>query len=261
MELRAYAAVLWRWRRLLGGVVGAALLVSLAWMVLLPPTYRVNTDFLIVPEIPEGTDLRQYPIEYYRTLLTEYRLDDMTQIVKSRHFAQSVRAEMGAAGQSLDERTITNAITARKKHRTLQLTIRGQDPDRTVRLAQAVQRVIEQKAGEYFASKPVAALRITTLNPAVEAKPPSLPERGLELGLRVLAALVVAIGAVIFLEYTNDSLRDAADVTRVLQLPVLGQIPSEQGPALAGPADIPSQLQPIHERSVSAAGPVGDARR
>lgn len=259
MELRVYGGVLWRWRWLLGGALAAALLVSLAWMVLLPPTYKVQEDFLIVPEIPEGTDLRQYPIEYYRMLLTEFRIDDITQIVKSRHFAQAVRAEMGSAGSALEERTITSAITARKKHRTLQLTIRGQDPNRTLRLAQAVQRVIEQRSGEYFASGSVAAMRVTTLNPAIEAKPPSLLERGVELGLRVLAALVVALGAVILLEYTNDTLRDAADVSRVLELPVLGQIPLERGPALAATTSPTVEAFPRPERA--AARPVGDAPR
>ncbi len=259
MELRVYAGVLWRWRWLLGGALTAALLVSLAWMVLLPPTYKVQEDFLIVPEIPEGTDLRQYPIEYYRTLLTEFRIDDITQIVKSRHFAQAVRAEMGTAGSALDERTITNAITARKKHRTLQLTVRGQDPNLTLRLAQAVQRVIERQSGEYFASGSVAAMRVTTLNPAIEVKPPSFLERALEFSLRLLAALVAALGAVILFEYTNDTLRDAADVSRVLQLPVLGQIPLERGPAVAAAASPTVETLPQRERA--APRPVGDAPR
>lgn len=259
VELRAYAGVLWRWRWLLGGALAAALLVSLAWMVLVPPTYKVQEDFLIVPEIPEGTDLRQYPIEYYRVLLTEFRIDDITQIVKSRHFAQAVRAEMGTAGSALDERTITNAITARKKHRTLQLTVRGRDPNRTLRLAQAVQRVIEQKSGEYFASGSVAAMRVTTLNPATEAKPPSLPERSLELGLRLIAALVVALGAVILLEYTNDTLRDATEVSRVLELPVLAQIPLEEGPALAAVSG--AVMEGFPRREPAAPRPVGDMPR
>jgi capsular polysaccharide biosynthesis protein len=258
VELRAYAGVLWRWRWLLGGALAAALLVSLTWMVLVPPTYKVQVDLLIVPEIPEGTDLRQYPIEYYRMLLTEFRIDDITQIVKSRHFAQAVRAEMGTAGSTLDEQTITNAITARKKHRTLQLTVRGQDPNGTLRLAQAVQRVIEQKSGEYFASGSVAAMRVTTLNPAIEAKPPSLLERSLELGLRLIAALVVALGAVILLEYTNDTLRDATDVSRALELPVLAQIPLEQGPALAAVSSPGMEALPRRE---PAPRPVGDTPR
>jgi capsular polysaccharide biosynthesis protein len=252
---------------LLGSAVALGLLASLVWMVLVPSTYRADADFLMVPEIPAETELRQYPVEYYRTLLTEFRIDDFTQIAKSRAFAELVRREMGAAGASLDEQAISSAVSARKKHRTLQLSVRGMDPAHTLLLAQAIQRVIEQHGADYFAARPAAGMRITTLNPALQARAPSPQERALELVLRLLAALVVALGAVVVLEYTNDTLRDAAEIEQVLEFPVVGQIPLERGAALRSLGPVPQpRVPPLPPARVVGAGdrrPVvhGDAPR
>jgi len=225
MELRHYWRIVRR-RLWIIVLLLAALTASYAATASAPaPGYTASMRFLLgVKPEPRTTD--QYAYDYYYTWLTsEYLVDDFSEVVKSRAFAEDVSA---VAGIPIPPATIQGISTAGKLHRILTVTLSWHDPQELQVMADAVMQVIETNAASYFAQLTTESAVISVIDPPAIAQAGVSLRQRLDLPLRLILALVAGVAIVFALDYVDDSVRHRTDL-EPLGVAVLAEIPT-RGP-------------------------------
>jgi capsular polysaccharide biosynthesis protein len=221
MELRAYWRIVYRrW-----------------WIVVLLPLVVVAASFLLRPQpahgavanlrltvgiVPETGDGKFYTFDrYYSWLTAEYLADDLSEIIKSRAFADEVSKRLGgqvATGQ------IQGATNPQKLHRILTVSVSAATEQQAMEIAGAIAATLRESGGTFLPQLSAQNAAISVIDPpALVPIGPSLREK-LDLPLRLFLALAAALALAFLLDYLDDSLRNADDV-EALGLAVLAEIP------------------------------------
>jgi capsular polysaccharide biosynthesis protein len=223
MELRAYGAVLKRHARLIGLITLATLIVSVALAVRGPTAYTASMR-LAVSVVPDPRVGEFFKFDsYYSILSSEYLADDLSELLRSEAFAADVSAEMG---ETIRPESIVSLTRTKKTHRLLDIEISAGDPQSALEIAQAFERVIDQKLVNYLAFLQANNGFVKIINRPKVTRTNSLPLTAAEIGLRTMAGLVAAVGLAFLLEYLDDRLRDRRQVESFLGTKVLAEIPS-----------------------------------
>jgi capsular polysaccharide biosynthesis protein len=223
MELKSYGTVIRRRWKLVLLLTLTALAVSTVYALRGPTSYTATMRLAIsvVPD-PRIGDFFKYDA-YYAWLSSEYLADDLSEVLKSEAFAQDVSQELGF---EVDTREIVDFTRVRKTHRLLDVMISGGDRARTLEIAEAFERVLNSKLGEYFAFLQVNNGHVRIINRPTVKRTNAAAWMAAEIGLRTAAALFVALGLAFLLDYLDDRLRDRRQVETFLGAPVLGEIPA-----------------------------------
>jgi capsular polysaccharide biosynthesis protein len=223
MELRAYGAVLKRHARLIGLITLATLVISAGMALRGPSAYTASMRLAIsvVPD-PRVGDFFKFD-SYYSVLTSEYLADDLSELLRSEAFAADVSAEMG---NTVEPEAIVNLTRTKKTHRLLDVQIASSDPQTAMVIAEAYERVLNTKLGEYLAFLQANNGYVRIVNRPKVGRTNTLPLTAAEIGLRTMAGLLGAVGLAFLLEYVDDRLRDRRQVETFLGTTVLAEIPS-----------------------------------
>jgi capsular polysaccharide biosynthesis protein len=221
MELRQY----WRivYRRL--------------WIVILLPVIVLGAGFLARPQtaraavanlrlsvgiVPENGNGQFFTYDrYYSWLTAEYLADDLSEIVKSRLFADLVSQKMGG---SIGAASIQGSTTPQKLHRILTVSVSAPTEQQAMAIAAAVAATLRDDGNQFLPQLSAQNAALSVIDPpALVPVGPSLKEK-LDLPLRVLLAVATGLALAFLIDYLDDSVRDAGDV-ETLQLGVLAEIP------------------------------------
>lgn len=221
MELRQY----WRivYRRL--------------WIIILLPLLVIAVSFLARPQatrsavanlrltvgiVPEDSHGQFYTYDrYYSWLTAEYLADDLSEIIKSRTFADLVSQKLGG---SIAPATIQGATVPQKLHRVLMVSVSAPTEQQAMAIAGAVAATLRDNGGQFLPQLSAQNAALSVIDPpALVPVGPSLREK-LDLPLRAVLALAAALALVFLLDYLDDSVRDADDIEG-LRLSVLAEIP------------------------------------
>lgn len=221
MELRQYARiVLRRW-----------------WIVVLLPVLAVAASFVLRPQathgaianlrltvgiVPENSDGKFYTYDrYYSWLTAEYLADDLSEVIKSRAFADDVSKRTGgsvAAGQ------IQGSTNPQKLHRILTVSVSAGSQQQAMDIAGAIADTLRENGAKYLAQLSAQNAAISVIDPPALVPVGTSMREKLDLPLRAILALATALGIVFLLEYLDDSVRAANDIEG-MGLVVLGEIP------------------------------------
>jgi len=223
MELVRYWRIV---RRRLWIVIVLVLALTISYVAGAPrpsPSDTATMRFLLGVR-PEPRSPGQYAYDYYYTWLTaEYLVDDFSEVVKSRAFAEDVST---LAGISVPPATIQGMSTAGKLHRILTVSLSWHDPQELATLANAVVQVIETQAETYFAQLTTDSAVVAVIDPPTIALAPTPLRQRLDLPLRLILALVAGVAITFLLDYVDDSIRHRDDLAS-LGLAVLAEIPRQ----------------------------------
>ena len=176
-----------------------------------------------LPGQPPSPTLFTYN-DYYTWVTSEYLIDDLSEIMKGRSFAEDVLAE---AGGSPAGDVVMQGQKAEKTHRVLRFSVEAADREQARRLADAAARVIETKGGDYLAQlqQQNALVRVVD-GPSIAPVRP-VTRSALDAGVRGALGLLLGLGALLLIEYLDPTIRSARELERLLQVPVMGEIPQE----------------------------------
>jgi capsular polysaccharide biosynthesis protein len=217
----------------------AVALVTSAYLAVSGPTAYCSNMKLGVSVIPVtgyGPN-PQYDPQYYAILSSEYLADDLTEILRSNPFAQDVSAELG---YSLDPGLIAGATRTRKTHRTIDLSVCGQDRDAVAAAGGAYERAINTRLPEYFTQLQVQNAQVRVLNRPTLVRANTLANIAAEVGLRTALGLALGLGLAFLLDYLDDRLRDRRELERLLAFPTLAEIPRHEPTLVEGPSPRPT---------------------
>ncbi|MBW7882463.1 MAG: hypothetical protein H3C34_07480 [Caldilineaceae bacterium] len=227
MELREYWIIL---RRRWWIPVGLSVVVALLSLLQLRPWSPKAPLFtaslrLLVGVLPAAEqDATAYDPRYYAWLTSEYLVDDFTEVVRSRLFAENVSRRLAARNLEIPPGVIQGSAATGKQHRIITLSFTWSDPDQLEGIVQATAAELTENTGFYFQQLGTGNAGVTLIDgPTVSQVGSSIREQ-VELPLRILLGLLVGIGIVFLLYYLDTTVREAAELEQ-MGLAVLGEIP------------------------------------
>jgi capsular polysaccharide biosynthesis protein len=228
LELKQYAAIVWKRAWVPVALVALVGVVSLLMAQSPPPTYSSGMRFTVGVRPQEIADQYNYD-SYYAWLSSEYLVDDMTGLVTSQMFADDVNRhlqEMGSAVQ-IPPGSIGGVTIGGKQHRILSLTVTWGNPAELADITQAVVAAMEQDSIHYLAQlgTPGALIQVIDAPSPPGENPRSLSQR-LDLPVRLLLALVVGVALTFLLDYLDDSVRGKREL-EAMGIAVLAEIPKQ----------------------------------
>lgn len=239
MELRHYWGILRRAWKLLVGLPLLVAVVTLVLDVVLPPTYTITTQMLVTQQQIAATasplTLPNYE-NYHSWVSSEYADDDLPQLVQTRRFTTDVANWVQSQhGITLDPDDLTTQFSAERQHRMVSLTVVDRDQKVARYLAQGAVAMLQQNGLGYWERQDSATLKVSEVDMPLQAK----PEKGvlaiiLDVVLRSLLALILAIGVAFILHYLDRSIQTRAQVEALGIVPA-GMIPREPSGASRTP--------------------------
>ncbi len=233
MELRHYFDILRRsWPIVVGLPLLVALLTIALWFVL-PGRYGTLVAMLITQQ-QIATNQADAILPDYNNFnswaASEYIVDDMLQLVETRRFAQDIVDYVQQQhGVALDVEQVRRGLDAERKHRTVYLTVEANQRDHATWIAQGAVEVLRQRGLEYWNRQDSAQLSVSVLDaPEGASRVGGAIGLALDLAIRTLLALLLAIGVAFLRYYLDTSVRQRDDV-EALGLPVVGTIPVAKG--------------------------------
>jgi capsular polysaccharide biosynthesis protein len=174
---------------------------------------------------PSGLPTAFYDCNYYAWLTSEYLADDLSELVRSRSFAEDIGAVMG---EKIDPRSISDVMRTRKTHRVISITVTANTFDRAQRIGDAIVQVLGTQPGKYLAQLATQQGQIVVIDPAETQRGDGAGAVALDIALKTLLGLLFGLALVFALDYLDPTVRDARDAERTLGLPILGEIPSDR---------------------------------
>lgn len=183
-------------------------------------TMRVVTS---VPPEPKAPDNYNYD-KYYTWLSSEYLVDDLSEIVKSRSFLDDVQVELN--DPSIDVKTLIEGERATKKtHRILAIKVTSNNKGQALAVANAAARVIEKKGKEYLLQLSYGDAQVKVIDPPEVALDGGGLRAALNIALRTALGFLAGVALIFLLYYLDSTIYDADDVERRLGMRVLGELP------------------------------------
>ncbi len=220
MELRRSWAILRRYLWLIALIFLVVLVGSLLTRHPRPPRYGASMRF-VVGIIPQSSGNYYAYDRYYTWLASEYLVDDMAEVVRSRAFADKVASKL-----SLPPGSLYGSIASESKHRILTVHLSWHEPSQLEEIAQVAAELI-QEPGEFFPQLGVQKARLVPIDPPVVYPiGPSLREK-LDLPLKLALALGAGIALAFLLDYLDDTVRSREEL-EAIGLKVLAEIPKRR---------------------------------
>jgi capsular polysaccharide biosynthesis protein len=230
VELREYWSIITRRWWLPVAITVVALLASTVFGLRGAAAYKTDMRLAIstVPT-PDPNGVLYYDSRYYANLDSEYLADDMTELMTSRAFADEVHRELATSSAStdVDVATIMTVTRAKKTHRFIDVTVTTATFDEGALIAGSISRILQDKAhlAQYLKALTAYDTQMSIVTLPVTHRANTLVGLISEIGLRTLIGLLVGIGLAFLIDYVDPSVRTRQEAERVLQMPVLGEIP------------------------------------
>jgi capsular polysaccharide biosynthesis protein len=205
-----------RWTWLVVLPLVAALVSALISIYVLEPLYESST-ILMVGKTYEGE--QAYLLQYNDVLMANQLVKTYSEIAKSRAVAEQVIKEENL---SISPEQFKNIIKVEPFNDTqlIKITITDPDPYTAERLA--------NRSANVFMEKVVQVMKVDNVNVIDVAQVPVSPVKpNVKLNILVagLLGLMAALGLAFLFEFMDQTIKTADDVSRYLDLPVLGAVP------------------------------------
>lgn len=182
--------------------------------------YEANTSLYVGKQ---NTD--QNALIYNDLLVGQSLVKDYRELAKSRTIAKNVVDQLkleGKAPAGLEPKELSKKISVSLRGDTRVIEIRAEDqnPANAVIYADKVAEVFKIKAKELMKVENVEIIDL-----AAYPDKPVRPKRTQNIIIAFFLGLMAGIGAIFFLEYIDNTVKTPEDVTKYLELPVIGTIP------------------------------------
>ncbi|MAG36716.1 MAG: hypothetical protein CL878_10820 [Dehalococcoidia bacterium] len=235
MELREYWHIIWSRRLVIGTLLLVTFVASIGLTYGRPVAYESVMRILIKPILPSVPDSGYYSREYYRTLFAEYIQDDLSEVIKSRQFAEDINEVIETRhGEALDVEDIATAFGTRKEHRVVRITIITPSLRYTEWIGEAATELLQTVGWQYVSPGGRRQVDVEVIDPPQDPDAPTLLRRFLTVVLHVSVALAVGLVLAFLLDTFDDRIRTSDEIEHDLGWAVLAAVPTGR------PADLPS---------------------
>jgi capsular exopolysaccharide synthesis family protein len=216
LELRQYLRILkkWLWLIAVGALLSGA--VALGVSLALPPVYRASTTLLVRTTGGEGDD-------YGTVIVNQYLAATYSELITKRPIVETAVRNLDLDVSGVDEWMSQIEVWVVPGTSVLRLEVRGPDPRQTMALTNELVAVFTES---HYGSRTRRNQELLVAEPATLPREPVAPRVLFNTLIAALGGGVLALGAVLLIEYLDDSPSTPEEVDQALSVPTLGAIPS-----------------------------------
>jgi capsular polysaccharide biosynthesis protein len=181
------------------------------------PVYQATATVLINDKTQHSP---QYGIAYDQVLVNQMLIADYTELVHSRSIGQAVIDDLKLEGWEPEHITGMISVSSRNETRLMELTATSYDPEFAMKVANSLANVFASKTTELMNVE-----HVNIIDPAELPEYPVAPRKARNTAISLFAAIVLAAGIVLAVEYFDATIKTAEDVENRLGLTVLATIP------------------------------------
>lgn len=199
--------------------VGTSVVLSLYVMT---PVYEAESSIIIGKERQESHEVGD-AYSYNDVMMYEKMLKTYGQIAKSRLVAKlaSERSkELGQTDLSFGENEVT--VTPYIDTQILIIKIKDTNPNIAMIKANILAQSFAEEANRIYPSG-----NVQVLDDAILPILPVSPKTRLNVAVAFLLGIMVSLGIIFIIEYTDNTLKTEEDIEKHVGLPVIGMIPEE----------------------------------
>ncbi|GAC1318896.1 MAG: hypothetical protein NVSMB22_01320 [Chloroflexota bacterium] len=150
--------------------------------------------------------------------------DDILDVAQSRRVARYISARVGAL-PSARFADINGAISGSRKNRTVNLCVANPNAQSALSIAAQLGQALQDHRAAFIGPKLARDTYVRVVSDATVAPAPS-SKALLNLALRLILGLLVALGAALLWEALDPTVRDERDLVSSLEAPVLARMPA-----------------------------------
>lgn len=199
--------------------VGASVVLSLYVMT---PVYEAESSIIIGKERQESHEAGD-AYSYNDVMMYEKMLKTYGQIAKSRLVAKLASEKLKELGQT-DLSFGENEVTVAPYTDTQILIIKIQDTNPNIAMIKTntLARSFVEEANRIYPSG-----NVQVLDDAIVPVLPVSPKTRLNVAVAFLFGIMVSLGIIFIIEYTDNTLKTEEDIEKYVGFPVIGLIPRE----------------------------------
>ncbi|KZL89713.1 YveK family protein [Clostridium magnum] len=218
LDLRDFFNIL---RKRLKLIVGITVLCTLVSVILsffvIKPTYQAKTSIVIGKTDSESTvDKSQY--NYNDVMMFQKLVKTYAEIGKSRAVAENASARVKGVTADQIQKMVT--VTPQADTQIIEFNIENNDPKQAYLIINAVSEAFIQEAKRIYPSG-----NIQVMDNAKTPEKPIKPKKALNVAIAFFIGLMASVGLAFVLEYMDSTIKTEDDISRYLDLPVIGIIP------------------------------------
>lgn len=217
MQLSEFLTVLRvRWKIIVACLL-LALLAAVAYTVLTPPVYTAQARIYLSAENTNRSEGQGVFV------LTSDDLDTYVSILDTPAVLDPLRTELGLdPGTPIDVEATVPGNTS-----ILNITARSSDPEHAAAVANEVGPQLGKVAGKFSTLLASSGQKVisTPIQPATTPSSPTSPDPVRNLGLALLAGLVLGVGIALLRHALDTKVRSEADIKALSDAPMLAGLP------------------------------------
>lgn len=207
-----------RWRLIISIVLAFTLIATVASFFLIKPKYSAQTKLFIGKE--ESTKNNSYnasDIQMYQQLLKTY-----TDVIKTSDLVtraiedKKLNLDAGSVLKKLSVTPIANT-------QILEISYTSTDKNQARDIVAAITDEFIKTSKDLISNANVKVVETVRLPEA-----PVSPNKKLNIAAGLILGLLIGIGTVFFLEFTDTTFKGKEDLEKILGVPVIGEIPNTE---------------------------------
>ncbi len=232
IDLQTFIQVLKKWRVLIVAVTLATIvLVGLVTHYMIKPVYQAKTLLMVTVaseklQVSSSTVNRTDPTTGTTALMPVLTMNTYLGQLKSEATMKRVVASLGLPETSIGSISKRIEATIVKDSNLIEVKVSHTNPEMALNIANAVSVQYLELMREFMFSS------VVVISPANLPVAPVYPSIKLNLIVALMLGLMLSILLAFILDFLDNTIKTVDDVNRVLDLPVLGLIPSKNGQKL-----------------------------
>ena len=189
----------------------------------LKPEYESNTTLMVGKPVHKVAVNPDEQITYQEIQTNRLLVSTYGEIAKSRLVLDQVikNLKLDATSSSLRNKINVSLV---KNTEIIQISVTDQDPERAAIIANELAMAFSDQI-----AKIMNVENIKIIDKAIPSHNPVKPNRKLNIAISLILGVMVGVFVAFILEFLDTSIKTPDDVTKYLDLPVIGTIPYVEG--------------------------------
>ncbi len=217
LDLRELFGILRKRIKLIAGItILSTMIAAIISIFVLTPVYESKMSVIIGKQSTAGVveDYTYSDITMYQKLVKTY-----AKIAESKNVSEKA-IKWGAFDIEVNELASKIKVSPQADTQIMDISIQSEDPDQAKALVEAVTVSFIERAKEII---PNGSVEI--LDEAKVPENPVSPNKKLNVAIAFFLGLMISVGIVFGLEYLDNTVKTKEDIAKLLDIPVIGQIP------------------------------------
>lgn len=218
LDLREFFWILKKRVKLIVSITLAATIISgIISFFIISPTYQSKVSVVVGKGDEVGSVSKNY--DYQEVMMYQKLIKTYAQIAKLDSVAEDTikKADLQMGVKQFQKIV---KVTPQADTQILDITVENKDPNKAKVISDIFTETFIKKATEVITSG-----KVEVLDKAQVPEKPIKPKKQLNVAIAFFLGLMVSVGIAFLLEYMDNTIKTDEDISKVLDLPVVGVIP------------------------------------